>query len=109
MTYKLSSDLCNVTSIPKLCLDNISMKAEDCICHIIQENLTSKQPISSIDIGIGVLYIKLNEDTISYKFIPSNRLENGIRTTIQTGENPLMLKLEHSLADRVKNTYKGLY
>lgn len=109
MNYKLTQDLSNTTNIPKLCLDNLCLKAEDCITYCVQENLVTREPLTSIDIGIGILYIKLIDDKISYKFVPSSTLDDKIRKAILQGENPLLYKLETSLAARIKSTYKGLY
>jgi hypothetical protein len=109
MNYKLNVDLSNITNIPKLCLDNLFFKAEDCIAYCVQENLVKQEPLTSIDIGVGILYIKLIDDKISYKFIPSTSLEDKVRGAIIDQENPLLYKLETSLGDRIKSTYKGLY
>lgn len=109
MTYKLSTDLSNTTNIAKLCLDNLFSKATDCIAYCVNENFASKETITAVDIGIGVLNIKIIEDKILYKFIPSAELESKISDSVNNGHNPLIYKLEASFAERVKSTYKGLY
>ena len=109
MIYNLSSDISNITNIPKLCLENLGKKAIDCITYGVKENLSAKETITAIDIEIGILYIKLIDDKISYKFIPSSDLEESISNAVLKNENPLIYKLETALATRIKNTYKGLY
>lgn len=109
MIYRLSSDLSNITNIPKLCLDNLGNKAADCIAYCVQENLCSKEIITSVDIGIGILHIKFIDDIISYKFVPSAQLENQLSSIVTSKEPQLTLKLDNALVERISSTYKGLY
>lgn len=107
--YNLNQDLSQLTTVPKLQLDNMVKTSLDIICHNVQESLSAKETITTIDIGIGTLYIKVEGEEIKYKFIPSHRLENGIKYTVTTGESPLIDAVANVLKDRICNTYKDLF
>lgn len=105
---KLTSDLSAITSISKLALDTLVDKSISCVCHTVQENLLSKEPLTSIDIGMGILYIKFEGNEIKYKFIPSKKLEESVSFTVLNKQSPLVFSLETALKDRIENTYKEL-
>lgn len=105
---KLTADISTITSISKLALDNLVDKACTCICHSVHESILSKESMTSIDIGIGILYIKFEGEQIKYKFIPSKKLEENIAFTILNKESPLVFNLETTLKERIENAYKEL-
>lgn len=104
----LNADLSALTNISKLSLDNLSEKSNYCISHTILECIESKDNQSEIDIGIGKLYIRIEEDQIKYKFIPSKKLEEMIAFTAKNKQSPLLNKLDSALADRIENAYKSM-
>ena len=79
-----------------------------CICHSVIENLLQKNPNTEIDIGIGVLHIRVEEDQVKYKFIPAKNLEENVAEAIQTKESPITLEVETALKERVEQAYKHL-
>lgn len=105
---KLTNDLCAITSISKLALDNLVDKSITCICHSVQENILSKDPLTCIDIGIGTLYIKFEGNEVKYKLIPSKKLEESVSFTLLNKQSPLVYSLETALKDRIENAYKEL-
>ena len=105
---KLNSDLSSITGISKLTLDNISDKAILCISHAVQEMLLSKESMCAIDIGIGKLYIKLYEDGVRYKFLPSSQLEKNVAFTVANKKSPLIIEADTALKERLESTYKRL-
>ena len=54
------------------------------------------------------MHIRIEDENIKFKFIPSSKLENGIKYAITSGESPLINKVELLLKDRICNTYKDL-
>lgn len=108
MNVKLVNDLFAVTGVPKLTLENLITKTNLCIGHTVWESLTKSEGITEIDIGIGVLYIKLAEDNLKYKFIPSVNLEAMLQSTITTKTSPLINSAECSINKKIENTYKEL-
>lgn len=104
----LNNDLSLLTSISKLSLDNLSDRTAYCISHTILECIESKDNQSEIDIGIGKLYIRIEEDQIKYKFIPSKKLEEMIAFTVINKQSPLVTKLDSALSERIENAYKSM-
>lgn len=105
--HELSKDVSTITTIPKVTLDSISESAIICMCHDILEDKLSGSDISELDIGIGILYIKL-EDSIRFKFIPNSKFESIIKTTLTDNISPLISKAENILKTKVIKTYKDL-
>lgn len=108
MISKLSQDLSNITGIPKLTLDNLNDKIISCIGHAVYEASLNKEPVVELDLGFGILYIKMENLDIKYKFIPNTKLESLISFTILNKESPLVLDAEKSLKTRIEKTYKEL-
>lgn len=104
----LTSDLSMITDIPKLTLDKLLNIAAQSISSTFYDAIKNKESTCSIDIGIGRLYIKADNDTIKYKFIPSKELDNLNMRVITAHENPLVVAVDSSLKDKILNTYRGL-
>lgn len=108
MTYDLLQDMADVTTIPKMRLDQLADNAINFIAHYIRESADCGESDLSVDTGIGVMHIRIEDENIKFKFIPSSKLENGIKYAITSGESPLINKVEALLKDRICNTYKDL-
>lgn len=104
----ITKDISNITTIPYATLGKLHSLSTSCICHAVQETRLLNGNLTSVDIGIGTLYIKTTEDEIKYKFIPSSKLEKSVMETVKTGKSPLVSKVEETLKDRVMNVYKEL-
>ena len=104
----LLHDISTLSCIPQLTLENICKLAEKSIADAVLETLLSKEDISSIDIGIGILNIKIEENSIKYKFIPSKKLDSIINYSITNKVSPIVASLDDSLNKRIKSTYKEL-
>lgn len=105
----LISDMATITTIPVSTLEKLSNKCQACILHKLVESEKTGENITSIDIGIGTLYIQHNFDEIKYKFIPSRSFENNVKNTINTGESPLVYMVEEALREKITNAYKDLF
>ena len=109
MTTNLISDLSTISFYPKLALDKLVEKSDWIICHDVAESLSSGQHITEIDIGIGTLLISVSEEEVGYKFIPSSKLENGVKVTARTGKSPLIKNTEDAISSRAIRTYKDIF
>lgn len=105
---KLIEDLATLTTISQHALVNLNDKAYSCICHNVCESMLEGNPLTEIDIGIGILYIKCEEDQIKYKFIPSKKLEENVALTVKHKVSPVVFEVEAALKDRIESTYKNL-
>ena len=108
MTNKLVNDISSITGIQQFTLEHLVDKCNLCICHDVFESVYCRNDTCEIDIGIGILYIKLEDDMIKYKFIPSKKLEESVRTTVSTGVSPLIETVEDTLKSKVENAYNRL-
>lgn len=105
---KLIEDLATLTTISQNALVNLNEKANSCICHSVCESMLEGKPLTEIDLGIGILYIKCEEDQIKYKFIPSKKLEESVAFTVKHKTSPILFEVETALKDRIESTYKNL-
>lgn len=108
MMNKLIDDIAATTQIPKYTLGKLETEIEGCIAHAVFESLAEGTPNTEIDIGIGVLYIRQEENAVKYKFIPSQSFEKLINDTIVTKTSPLIERAEYSLRQRIEAGYKNL-
>ena len=100
------NDLSTLTTIPYVSLERLVDLSVACISHSIEESLLDDETYTMVDIGVGRLGIKVEDNTILYKFIPSTKLEDTIRQTILSGKSPLTVKVEETLKDKITKTYK---
>ena len=105
----LVQDLAQLTTIPKLQLDNINKVQTSLLCHYVAEANKDGEGVVSADIGIGTLFIKLEGEEIKYKFIPSHKLENGVKYAAIHGESSLVIDTENIIKDRICKAYKDLF
>lgn len=108
MNNNLASNLSKVTQIPKSTLDDLARAATLVLGHSAIEQLTEKQNIVEMDIGIGRLYIKFLDNEIKYKFIPSKQLDYCIKDAVNNKNDPLINALELNLRERIERTYKRM-
>ncbi len=106
--YDLIKDLNTLTLIKSSILSRLENISENCICDYVLESTLKDDDIVPIDLGIGVLYINILDNEISYKFIPSKKLEKKLLKSRETGESQLVLDIEDKLNQRIFNTYKEL-
>ena len=61
------NDLSVLTTIPLTSLERLSNLSTACICHTVEDSIRDNEDVSIIDVGIGKLYIKLENNSILYK------------------------------------------
>ena len=78
------------------------------IGHAVHETECEHKAIAEIDLGIGVLNIKIEDDCLRYKFVPSDELESVLVKTVKNRVSPIVFKLENDLQDKIDRTYREL-
>lgn len=109
MSRNLVSDLSNLTLIKEHTLNKLISKSNFIICHDILDSILTNNELTEIDIGIGTLSIKRENDGIRYRFVPSRKLEEAILFTVENKKSPLTCEIETALVDRIEKTYKELF
>lgn len=104
----LAEDLAILTTLGKYSIEKIVRLAMLSIGHDVYEGIEEKEPVTEIDIGIGVLYIIIEEEQIKYKFVPSKQLENVVTSAVVNKQSPLANRAEDVLVQRVQAAYKEL-
>lgn len=104
----LVEDLSKLTNIPIKSLNKVMDLICYCITDVVNDGAISGESSVEIDIGIGTLKIGRTENSVKYLFIPSAKLEEGVKNTIIGRENALEVAVESSLQDKLVNTYKEL-
>lgn len=107
--FNMLDDMSIITTIPKGVLDKLVAKSIETICYDVREQQLQNLPVTEVDIGIGILYIKLEDDSIMYKFVPSEVLENKVLRTVNKQYKPVCGLAEASLKKRIMNAYKELF
>lgn len=108
MAINITEKLSLLTTIEQKSFDRLVPKIIYCINDAVYENISKGNTFSSIDLGIGVLNILIEDNEVKYKFIPSKELETSVNSTIINKENLLVDKLEKSLVNKFVNIYKDL-
>lgn len=107
--YDLIKDISVLTTIPESTLNSIVKKCMECISHNIVECKHGLKSDCEIDIGLGILYINIINDSVQYKFIPSKKLEDIIANAILYNEDLLQNLIENTLQEKLKNIYKEFF
>ena len=108
MEYKVLEELSTITGIAKNGMLKLFDNMQLCICNDALESLHSGEEICELNIGLGKLLLRVDDDEILYKFIPSNQLEKQLIDTIKNDSSPLIAQAENYLCKRFTNTYKEL-
>lgn len=102
----IGRDLSKLLAIDEFVFNRLAHNANVCICDHIETSQLNNESTCSIDIGIGVLKIKIEDDTVRYKFVPSSELESGIVATLEDGQNQLKSVVSNRLINQLKSLYK---
>lgn len=105
--YNLVDDLAVLTTIPAGSINKLVEKAALCICNDLEESLLNNEDLTSIDMGLGTLQIMFSNNELKFRFIPNRKLEAAARDTVLNKKNPLVDKVEQTLAQRITNAYKN--
>lgn len=100
--------LASIFGIRDSLIGHIFEKLDYVICNDVLNNYLEGNLVTEEDFGIGKLSIKVEGDTIKYKFTPSRNFEATLVKTIENKESPLVTRLETILGQRLSSEYKEL-
>ena len=104
----LIKDISTLTDVTETTLNKFTSVCTYCIGHAVHEADCLHEDITKVDIGFGELHIKVDEETIKYRFVPSKELEQTLVKTITKHTSPIITKLETNLQEKIDRTYKEL-
>lgn len=108
---KIIKDLSILTNIPEYIINKMEEILEKEIQKEIYDAVIfSKKEYINIDLGIGrlIVNVDINKGSLTYDFIPSKSLENGIIQSLRYEENPIIESVEKNLKNKVLSFYKEL-
>ncbi len=109
MNSSLKKDLSTLTTINESTLSKMTSKIVWCITDAVCKSVYARDDSTVVDIGIGKLTIKFDNNQVRYKFVPSKELEESVANAVLTERNPLVDALESSLVDKMTNVYKSFF
>lgn len=101
------TDVSELTNIPMSTLNELINIAELSIGHNIYEKQLGVENTMKVDIGIGVIVIRVESDKIMYKFVPSEKFETKIVDALNN-KDVLRIHLCNSLNERIESTFRRL-
>lgn len=104
----LIKDISILTDVNESTLNKFTSICNYCIGHAVHETDCLHEDTTKIDIGFGELHIKVDEEGIRYRFIPSKELENTLVKTVTKHISPVITALETNLQEKIDRTYKEL-
>lgn len=108
MIANLIDDLTVLTDVSDKVLKKFIPVSNYVVGHAVHEAQCVKDNYLEVDIGIGELHIKINTDSLQYRFVPSKELEKVLIQTVTTGKSPMVIKLNNDLQEKIEQTYKEL-
>ena len=104
----LIEDLSVLTDVSEPTLKKFIPVSIYCLSHNVFETLHKNENISEIDIGIGQLCIKIESNSVKYRFIPSKELDKCVTQAVTTGCSPMITKIDTSLQEKIERAFKEL-
>lgn len=102
----LLEDVAALTDVSENTLRKFMPVITSSIGHSIFEGLCRNENIIEVDIEIGRLILKVEDEGVRYRFVPSKELEKTIVTSIKTHSSPILDKLETNLQQKLDCAYK---
>ena len=104
----LNNDMASFIGVDKTVFDKLVKNTNYFICNYIEDAVLNNEPVCNINIGIGTLSIKMEEDSIRYNFVPSPDLEAGLVDTLENGQNFLVPIVNTKLVAQLNAIYDEL-
>ena len=106
---RLKKDLATLTNIPVSLLSQVEGIIQDLVAHSVLEGSIENLDVCEIDLGIGVLSIRLTDfSDLKCRFVPSEETLNAIKGAVEHKESPLVHRAEQELASKIEQAYKEL-
>ena len=104
----LYNDLATITNSNKDIFNKLVKNSNFLICNYLEDTTLNNENLCTIDIGIGVLKIVIEEDTVRYSFIPSKELETEIINTLENNQSYLTSIVNSKLIGQLNKLYDNL-
>ena len=108
MIKNIIEDVSFLTNVSDHVLNKLINVTNYSIGHAIHESICEKEEFAMLDIGIGELHIKVEDDGVRYRFVPTKPLEDMITKTVLTKQSPIITKLDTDLQSKIDKTYREL-
>lgn len=102
-------DISTLTTVQKSSIDRLCTQAVKCICYCVCEAMSKDEKDMCLDIGVGNLFINIDDESVRYRFEPSVFMDNSVAESVLSGKNPVIEDIESSLLNKVNTTYKELF
>lgn len=105
--FDIKEDIITLTNLSRKTLENIDQINSLTISHALYEKLSSNENTLECNLGFATLIIRVEEDRIMYKFIPSDELESNLLAA-HGGVDPLLKSCVMKLKKKFDDTYRSL-
>ena len=109
MEFNLIKDLSELTSVDDKILSKFVLNSEYCIGNYVNDSILDNDKLVKVDIGIGYLYMSLDDNKIKYKFVPNSELENIIINSTKRDFDKFQIELSNSMINKLLSNYKELF
>lgn len=105
----LEENISAVTSLPENLVKNLSKYMPYIHSHSIATQLLSNNDnVFELEIFEGTIMIKLENDTIEYKFIPNESFAQVVRETILSNKSLLVDGISNKIKKLLEKAYKDV-
>ena len=108
MEKNLIEDVSKLFNLKSSLLKKFVRVADYCISDYVLEAKLSDEDVTEINIGIGQLKLLITDDSLSYQFVPSKKLETMIIDAYQNEKSEMTEVLEGDIENRLLSAYKEL-
>ena len=105
---KIEEKISKLTSVPAYEFNNLFTLMSEVYCDEILNGIERGDDSVCVDIGIGRLSFLIEDDTISYKFIPSECFEGMIVNSVRNRKSPLIAHINKGITEKIMEAYKNL-
>ena len=105
---KVEEKLSRLTTIPTSNFVNIFKLMAEVCCDDVLNSISNGEECACVDIGIGNLSFLIEDDGVSYKFIPSDKFEDMLIKAVKSNKSPLIEHLDRGITEKVVEAYKNL-
>lgn len=107
MEINLKKDLSAITNIDEVYISKLFDKLKWCISDGVSEAEYQNDDSLLCDLGIGKILLTIEQNSVKYKFIPSEELEDLVIKTI-LGDVSFERAIEKNLVGKITKVYKDL-
>lgn len=105
---EIDKKISDLSTIPEWAIKRLHEYTDLIHSNDIINGLKEKEQVISIDILEGKLYIKIEDDNIKYKFVPSKEFNELVKNTIINKEDKLLTAVSAKLKQALMVTYKDI-